>query len=77
MKASMFIRLIYLIATTSLISFGLLACSGFPTENKDPLRNNKAAYSKDLKECQEDYPELGSGVHYRQWIGCMNLKGWK
>jgi len=54
-----------------------VACAGFPTENKEPSKNNKTTYNKDLKECQEDYPEMGSGVHYRQWIGCMNLKGWK
>ena len=56
---------------------GLVACVTFPSENQDPAKNNKAAYNKDLRECQEDYPELGSGVHFRQWIGCMNLKGWK
>lgn len=55
----------------------LAACNSFPSENQDPAKNNKATYKKDLRECQEDYPELGSGVHYRQWIGCMNLKGWK
>lgn len=57
--------------------FSLTACVSFPTENQDPAKNNKASYNKDLRECQEDYPEVGSGAHYRQWIGCMNLKGWK
>jgi hypothetical protein len=56
---------------------GLVACVTFPSENQDPAKNNKATYNKDLRECQEDYPELGSGVHYKQWIACMNLKGWK
>jgi hypothetical protein len=56
--------------------FGV-ACESFPTENADPAKNNKANYNKDLKECREDYKEQTSGVHYRQWIGCMNLKGWK
>jgi hypothetical protein len=54
-----------------------LACVSFPNENTDPAKNNKTTYNKDLKECREDYPELGSGAHYRQWIGCMKLKGWK
>lgn len=56
----------------------LVSCTtGFPSENSDPVKNNKAAYNKDLKECKEDYPEAGSGVHIKQWISCMNLKGWK
>jgi len=60
-----------------LVALFVVACASFPTENTDPVKNNKAAYNKDLKECREDYPEMGSGAHYRQWIGCMNLKGWK
>jgi len=60
-----------------LIGVFAIACTSFPTENADPAKNNKAAYNKDLKECREDYPEMGSGAHYRQWIGCMKLKGWK
>ena len=56
--------------------FLMFACSSFPSENKDPAKNNKATYNKDLKDCQEDYPESGSGVHIRQWINCMKLKGW-
>ena len=55
----------------------LIACSSLPSENQDPAKNNKATYNKDLRDCQEDYPEAGSGVHIRQWINCMNLKGWK
>ncbi len=62
---------------TVLVGMNLVACESFPTENSDPAKNNKVIYKKDLKECQEDYPEMGSGVHYRQWIGCMKLKGWK
>lgn len=53
------------------------ACTSFPSENRDPAKNNKATYNMDLKECKEDYPEAGSGVHIRQWINCMQLKGWK
>uniref|UniRef100_B1XTE1 Lipoprotein n=1 Tax=Polynucleobacter necessarius subsp. necessarius (strain STIR1) TaxID=452638 RepID=B1XTE1_POLNS len=60
-----------------LSTMGLVACVSFPSENQDPAKNNKTAYNKDLKECKEDYPESGSGVHLRQWMGCMQLKGWK
>ena len=60
-----------------LVGISVVACESFPKENSDPAKNNKPNYNKDLKECQEDYPEQGSGVHYRQWIGCMKLKGWK
>lgn len=54
-----------------------VACSSFPNENADPAKNNRATYNRDLKECREDYPEDASGIHYRQWIGCMKLKGWR
>ena len=56
---------------------GITACAGFPSENSDPTRNNKIAYNKDLKDCQEDYPEAASGAYIKQWISCMKLKGWK
>jgi len=59
------------------VVIGIAGCGGLPTENQDPAKNNKATYNKDLKECREDYPEAGSGVHIRQWIDCMNLKGWR
>ncbi len=55
----------------------MISCSSFPSENQDPAKNNQTTYKKDLKDCQEDYPEAGSGVHIRQWINCMKLKGWK
>jgi hypothetical protein len=45
--------------------------------NDDPSKNNKVTYNKDMKDCKEDYPEAGSGIHIKQWISCMNLKGWK
>ena len=48
-----------------------------PNQNQDPNKNNQVTYRKDLKECQDDYPAQSSGVHIRQWIGCMNEKGWK
>ena len=60
-----------------LVTIGLVACVSFPSENQDPAKNNKATYNKDMKECKEDYPESGSGIHLRQWMGCMQLKGWK
>ncbi len=60
-----------------LIAGMLLACSSFPSENTDPKKNNKDVFRKDLAECKQDYPESGSGVHFRQWTNCMNLKGWK
>lgn len=60
-----------------LMAAGFAGCASLPTENQDPTKNNKATYNIDLKECKEDYPVSGSGVHVRQWIGCMNLKGWR
>jgi len=60
------------------VLLALTACgSPIPEQNVDPAKNNQATFRKDLKECREDYPEQGSGVHIRQWQGCMNLKGWK
>jgi hypothetical protein len=55
----------------------LVACASFPSENTDPKKNNKDVFRKDLAECKQDYPETGSGVHFKQWTNCMNLKGWK
>jgi hypothetical protein len=55
----------------------LFACAGFPSENIDPNKNNKDIFRKDLAECKEDYGESSSGIHYKQWANCMNLKGWK
>jgi hypothetical protein len=69
----MIIRLAIAILACSLIA----ACSSFPRKNQDPNKNNATTFNKDLKECQEDYPEAGSGVHIRQWENCMNLKGWR
>ena len=62
----------------SILMLGLLvACTSFPSENIDPNKNNKDVFRKDLAECKQDYPETGSGVHFKQWTNCMNLKGWK
>ena len=59
----------------SMISL-LVACSSFPSQNKDPIKNTRSNYQKDLAECKEDYPESGAGLHYKRWAECMNLKGW-
>jgi hypothetical protein len=56
---------------------GLISCISISSENIDPNKSNKTIFNKDLADCQEDYPESGSGLHYRQWKSCMNLKGWK
>jgi hypothetical protein len=62
----------------SLLLVSLLsACASFPSENIDPNKNNKDVFRKDLAECKQDYGESSSGVHYKQWTNCMNLKGWK
>jgi hypothetical protein len=67
----------FLFALNAVLVF-LVSCStGLPNQNQDPNKNNQATYRKDLKECQEDYPQQNSGVHLRQWISCMNEKGWK
>ena len=55
----------------------MVACASLPDQNIDPAKNSRANYRKDLLECKEDYPEAGSGVHIRQWEGCMQLKGWR
>ncbi|QWE20909.1 hypothetical protein [Polynucleobacter sp. AP-Kolm-20A-A1] len=55
----------------------LISCIGVPDQNEDPAKNNRATYRQDLKECNEVYPETGSGVHLKQRDGCMRLKGWK
>ena len=60
-----------------LTAFILLACTSFPSENIDPNKNNKDVFRKDLAECKQDYGESSSGVHFKQWTNCMNLKGWK
>ena len=60
-----------------LITVMLLACMSFPSENIDPIKNNKDVFRKDLAECKQDYGESTTGVHFKQWTNCMNLKGWK
>jgi hypothetical protein len=54
----------------------LLGCSVYPDVNSDPAKNNKATFRQDALACAQSYPEVGTGVHIKQRIGCMNLKGW-
>jgi hypothetical protein len=60
----------------SMLGFSLVGCSLYPDENIDPAKNNKATFRQDALDCAQSYPESGSGVHIKQRIGCMNLKGW-
>lgn len=71
----MFNRLYRSIACIALLLFSS-ACAQFPNTNQDPDKNNRTSYNKDLRQCQEDYPQVASGAHIPQWIGCMKLKGW-
>ena len=66
-------ELLSILIATAMLS----ACTSFPSENVDPSKNNKDVFRKDLAECKQDYPESGSGIHFKQWTNCMNLKGWK
>ena len=60
-----------------LTSAVLLGCSLYPDVNRDPAKNNQATFRQDALDCAQAYPESGSGVHIKQRIGCMNLKGWR
>jgi hypothetical protein len=55
----------------------LFGCSSYPEVNSDPAKNNKATFQRDALDCAKAYPEAGSGVHVKQRIACMNLRGWK
>jgi len=68
-------KVFYSIALSSFIL--LASCTSFPSVNQDPAKNNQITYRKDLSECKEDHPESSAGLHYKRWIDCMNLKGWK
>jgi len=59
-------------------TISLLGCGSItdPDVNKDPAKNNKATFQRDVIDCADAYPESGSGIHIRQRIGYMNLKGW-
>ena len=53
-----------------------LGCSLYPDVNRDPSKNNKVTFQRDAVDCAQAYPDSGSGVHVKQRIACMNLKGW-
>ena len=55
----------------------LVACSSYPDVNVDPAKNNKLTFQRDALDCAQAYPEAGSGVHIKERIGCMKLKGWQ
>ena len=59
-------------------TLSLLGCGSiiYPDVNKDPAKNNIATFRHDAIDCAGAYPESGSGIHIKQRIGCMNLKGW-
>ena len=59
-----------------LIATVLFACSSYPEVNIDPAKNNKATFQRDAIDCAKSYPESGSGVHVKERIACMNIKGW-
>lgn len=59
-----------------LMGLTLFACSLYPDVNSDPAKNNKATFQRDAIDCAKSYPEAASGVHVKQRIACMNLKGW-
>ena len=69
------------IAIKAIIGFWLAtavsACSLYPDVNRDPAKNNHATFQRDALDCAQSYPESGSGVHVKQRISCMNLKGWR
>jgi hypothetical protein len=77
MKNLAFMQTIFKVSGGFWIATSLLACSTFPDVNIDPAKNNKASFQRDAIDCAQSYPEAGSGVHIRQRIGCMNLKGWR
>jgi len=58
------------------IASTLFGCSLYPDVNRDPAKNNKVTFQRDAVDCAQSYPESGSGVHVKQRIACMNLKGW-
>jgi hypothetical protein len=65
------------VTITLLVGSFLMGCSLYPDVNTDPAKNNKATFQRDALDCTQSYPDSGSGVHVKQRIGCMNLKGWR
>lgn len=61
-----------------LVTSVLFGCGSmiYPDMNVDPAKNNKVTFQRDAVDCAQSYLESGSGVHIKQRIACMNLKGW-
>ena len=59
-----------------LVSPALIGCSSYPDVNTDPAKNNQVTFRQDALDCAQSYPDSGSGIHVKQRIACMNLKGW-
>ena len=61
-----------------LLTSVLFGCGSmiYPDVNVDPAKNNKVTFQRDALDCAQSYPESGSGVHVKERIGCMNIKGW-
>ncbi len=76
MNCALSIRTIIKAWTGLLVASVLFGCSSYPDVNSDPAKNNKPTFQRDAVECAQSYPEVGSGVHVKQRIACMNLKGW-
>jgi len=59
-------------------TLSLFGCGSiiYPDVNEDPAKNNVATFRRDALDCAGAYPESGTGIHVKQRIGCMNLKGW-
>ena len=64
-------RIVVITVIMGLIS----ACSATPNKNQDPAKNNGATFRKDWKECREDYPEQGSGIHNSTMGGLHEFEG--
>jgi uncharacterized membrane protein len=59
-----------------LVGLVLMGCCLYPDVNTYTAKNNKETFRQDAMDCAQSYPESGSGVHVKQRIACMNLKGW-
>ena len=76
MKAAPLIKRLIQAVAGLMMTIVLFACASYPEVNSDPAKNNKATFRRDALDCAQSYPESGSGVHVKQRIACMNLKGW-
>lgn len=76
MKSAPSIQALLKAIAVFLITSTLFGCSLYPDVNGDPAKNNKVTFQRDAVDCAQSYPESGSGVHVKQRIACMNLKGW-